>query len=66
MELKVDQRPTFTLAESANLIWVSRSSVRCRPGPGAFSSAYKHLGESGRSHFLVCLKLGSAVCQGPP
>lgn len=37
----MNQRPTFTLAEAANLVGVSRSSVRRRLDQGAFSNAYK-------------------------
>lgn len=37
----MSQRPTFTLAEAANLVGVSRSSVRRRLDQGAFSNAYK-------------------------
>ena len=38
------QRPTFTLAEAAKLVGVSRSSVRRRLDQGAFSGAYKTSG----------------------
>lgn len=37
----MSQRPTFTLAEAAILVGVSRSSVRRRLDQGAFSNAYK-------------------------
>ena len=38
------QRPTFTLAEAATLVGVSRSSIRRRLDKGAFSDAYKTSG----------------------
>lgn len=60
----MNQRPTFTLAEAANLVGVSRSSVRRRLDQGAFSNAYKTPRGSGRSHSLICWKPGSTLCQG--